>query len=106
MSVSAAQLVELVCHASSSEEKCRTSAGAFLQEISRASPDAKEAALRTLAASFGIDNSARAAFLALVCGAMIEDGANPAPIAEPLTLRLRSLLESAAKLADACRSQI
>jgi hypothetical protein len=44
--------------------------------------------------------------VALVCGALVERGCDPAAIAQPLCERLQSLLEAAAVLADACRARM
>jgi hypothetical protein len=82
------------------------SAQSFFDTISGASRDDANAALRTLSAHFDLENASRGAFLALVCGALVEHGCDPLAIAKPLTERLASLLECSAELASACADQI
>ncbi|MBM4073288.1 MAG: hypothetical protein FJ271_30855 [Planctomycetes bacterium] len=99
-------LVALARDPASSEEDLRGAAQAFLEAASQATPKDAKAALAELAGHMSLDDVGRGAFLALVCGALVEDGCDPAAMTEPLIGRLQYLLESAAELADACRARL
>lgn len=62
--------------------------------------------MRTLTQVFDDEHGARAGFVALMCGALVEDGFDPRTFAEPLMARVAVLLPLAAALADACRAQL
>jgi hypothetical protein len=62
--------------------------------------DATEA-VGSLAALFDLKDVSRAGFVALLCGAIVEQGCNPLVIAQPLTKRLQSLLEMAVEFNEA-----
>ena len=81
-------------------------AQSFFDSIGRASRDDANTALRMLGTHLNLENASRSAFLALVCGALIEGGCDPSTIAQQLTERLGALLESAAALANACVAQM
>ena len=57
-----------------------------------------------MAEKFDLPVMYRGAYLALIGGAMVEKGVDPQPMAAALRVRLQTLLEAAAKLADACRA--
>lgn len=99
-------LIDLARDPSADEEALREAAQEFLNAASQAKPKEANAALATLAGHIGLDDLAKAAFLALVCGALVEEGRDPSPMIEPLNQRLQYLLESAAELADACRARL
>lgn len=99
-------LVALARDGSSSEQDLRGAAQAFLDAVAEASPREANAALEALAQHISLDDLSRGAFLALVCGAMVEDGCDPSAMTEPLIGRLQYLLASAAELADACRARM
>jgi hypothetical protein len=83
------------------------SASQFVLKASRAAPQEESTnALQALAALFDLHDLSRAGFVALVCGAVIENGVDPSPVAGPLTSRLKSLLESAGALNDFCLAQM
>jgi len=88
--------------ASSTNADLNAAAQGFFDAISGTSVEDANAAMRILSNYFHLDDTSRAAFLALVCGALVEDGCDPLAIAEPLTERISSLLELSAALADAC----
>jgi len=96
------RLVAIVRDASSSEEDMRVAAQTLLDEVARATPAEAQAALSELAEYIFLDDLSRAAFLALVCGALVEGGCDPSAFSQPLNRRLRSLLEASARLADGC----
>jgi hypothetical protein len=99
-------LIETARDGTATDADMNSSAQSFFDAIRVASPDDVNAALRTLSAHFDLENASRGAFLALVCGALVERGCDPLAIAKPLTERLASLLESSAELANACADQI
>lgn len=78
----------------------------FFKAAGRASPTDVNAALAALAGSVRELDTPRAAFAGLVCGTLIEQGCDPAPLAGPLTERLTTLLESSVALAEACRARL
>jgi hypothetical protein len=81
-------------------------AQSFFTAIGSVSRDDASDAIRALSGHFDIENTSRAAFLALVCGALVERGCDPLAIAAPLTTRLASMLESAAVMAQACSERL
>ncbi|NUQ61738.1 MAG: hypothetical protein HUU20_04570 [Pirellulales bacterium] len=81
-------------------------AQAFFNAVSQSSLDDANSAVHTLSGHFELEDMSRAAFLALICGALVERGCDPLAMAAPLTTRLASLLESSAALANACSERI
>jgi hypothetical protein len=55
-----------------------------------------------LAKHFGLADVYRGAFLAMVCGALVERGCDPQPMAGPLRAQLKIILEACGRLVDAC----
>jgi hypothetical protein len=99
-------LIETVRRDSSTEPEMKAAAQQFFDAVSKSSREQADAALRSLGAHFDLEDGSRAAFLALVCGALIEGGCDPLAIARPLTDRLEALLKSSVTLADACIAQL
>lgn len=91
---------------SSTDADLNAAAQEFFDAIPDTSLEDANAAIRTLSNYFNLEDASRAAFLALVCGTMVESGCDPLAIARPLTDRINSLLESSAALADACIAEI
>src|SRR5262245_31261272 len=79
---------------------------AFADAVRQASPEEGNAALRRLGAEFQMEDMQRASLLALICGALIERGADPLTIAAPLIQRLESLFEAAVVLSEACAARM
>src|SRR5438067_11312776 len=100
------QLIATVRNPASTDADRQAAAQAFFNAAGRASRTDANAALAALAGHLSTTDLSRAGFLALVCGALVEQGCDPQPLAQPLTTRLQSLLEAAAALADACEAQI
>src|SRR5437867_13457084 len=94
-------LIATVRNPASSDADLQAAAQAFFHAAGRASRTDANSALATLAGHLSTEDLPRAGFLALVCGALVEQGCDPQPLAPPLTTRLQSLLEAAAALADA-----
>lgn len=99
-------LIATVRDAASTDADINAAAQSFFNAVGRASVSEANAALATLAGFFSLDDPKRAAFLALVCGALVERGCDPRAIDQPLRERLQSLLAAAAALADACRARM
>jgi hypothetical protein len=58
--------------------------------------------IEVLAPAISVSDRRRAVMAAMVCGAMVEQGADPAPLAGPLLARLRSLVPAAREFHEAC----
>lgn len=84
----------------------QAAAESFLGVVGRAAVGDANAAVCTLAGYLLLDDLRRAAFLALVGGALVERGCAPSPMVGPLIKRLQGLLELSAALADACLAQL
>ncbi|MFO1045679.1 MAG: hypothetical protein U0941_28185 [Planctomycetaceae bacterium] len=82
------------------EAQIHNAAQSFLNAAADASPKDVGTALRSLSRHLDLAPR-RAAILALVCGAMIERGADPELVADRLTEGLRPLLSAAVELAEA-----
>lgn len=100
------QLIATIRDASSSDADMRAAAQSLLNATARGTAPQGNAALSELAAYISLDDLSRAAFVALVCGALVENGCDPSAFSQPLTRRLHSLLESSARLADACLARM
>ena len=87
-------LIETARNGTTTDADMKASVQSFFDAVSRSSQDEKNAALRTLSAHFCLEDAPRGAFLAIVCGSLVELGCDPLTIAKPLTERLASLLES------------
>src|SRR5262245_29518849 len=86
--------------ASSSEADIRAAAQSLLNEVPGASAAEANESLSQLARYISLEDSSWGAFIALVCGAMVENGCDPAPLTERLVPTLKSLLESSTRLAE------
>lgn len=95
-------LIRVACDASSTPELCNAAAAAFLQAVMREPVERASEEMQKLGRQFGFPDPTRAAFLALVCGAMVEKGADPNVVAEPLIARLHELVHSAAAIVNRC----
>ncbi len=100
------QLIATAQDPSATEGDLQQAADAFLAVVSRTPKSEAEAQLAALAANFDLPDLNRGAFLALIGGAMVEGGCDPQPMAAPLRLRLKAMLEAAARLAEACRARL
>ncbi|WP_254508002.1 hypothetical protein [Anatilimnocola floriformis] len=59
-----------------------------------------------IAKHFGLSDVYRGAFLALICGALVEQGCDPQPMAGPLRTQLKTILEACGRLAEACKAKM
>ena len=72
--------------------------------IGKSSQEELSEQMTELARHFGLADVYRGAFLAMICGALVERGCDPQPMAAPLRAQLKVILEAAGRLADACRA--
>ena len=77
-------------------------AAQFFTAMDTASPAEMTEQMTELAKHFGLADVYRGAFLAMVCGALVERGCDPQPMAAALRAQLKINLEACGKLADAC----
>ena len=91
----------------SEQEDIHASASDVFRAVGDSVPADVAAAMRRLAEeTFGLEDGRRAGFAATVCGALIENGYDPAPVAGPLSARLDRLVPRAAALALACEREV
>jgi hypothetical protein len=102
----AQELVDAAGQDAVSDGTIRTKAESFFGEVRTASPNEVGDAIRLVAGSLELPVPARAAELALICGALVERGADPMLLAGPLTVRLTALTESAAKFLEASEARM
>jgi hypothetical protein len=95
-------LIATLLDKKSKVEAAQSAADGLLSEIVQASKSEANNSLRSLVDHIQMENMHRGAFVALVCGAMIEHGCDPHLLSQPLTRQLQQLLELSARLAKAC----
>jgi hypothetical protein len=78
----------------------------FLTAVANLTKAEKEAQMAALAEYFDLPDVHRGAFLALMCGALVEQGCDPQPMAAPLRAKLKKVLESCGRLLEACRAKM
>jgi hypothetical protein len=98
--------IKTVLDGNSTAREIHVAVNRFMQETQVASTQANEEALRTLAQHLNLDDFERARIVSLVCGALVERGCEPGPIADPLIARLQSLLEPSVALAAECEAHV
>ncbi len=81
-------------------------AQSFFDAVRDVSRDEANAAIGELSGHFDLEDRSRGAFLATICGALVERGCDPTAMAKPLLEQISFLLESSAELAVACNNQI
>lgn len=74
----------------------------FFAAASRAATGDRNQALRKLVVLLKLDEPLRLGLAAKVCGALVEHGCDPGPLASALLPRLQTALQASAALADAC----
>lgn len=88
------------------ETQLRDAAQSFINAALNADDSEARAALGALSSAFSLDDLQRGAFAALIGGALLEHGGDPAPLAEPLIELLRRHLELTGSLAAECERRI
>lgn len=103
---SAQALLDLARSPTASDAEVEAGSRQLLALSDRAPLVERSQALRILSQSLHLPDPARAAVLALLCGALLENGADPAGLAGPLTERLQGMLQSSITLAEAARAHL
>jgi hypothetical protein len=78
----------------------------FFAAVENLTKAEKEEQMAALAEHFDLPDVHRSAFLALMCGALVEQGCDPQPMAAPLRAALKKVLESCGRLLEACRAKM
>lgn len=102
----AQRLVATAREPSSTEADFKAAVQEFINAGNQAQLAEANEALAIVAELIELENLERGGFVALVCGAMVERGCDPAPLARPLGARLRPLLERSVRFAEACKAQM
>lgn len=100
------ELVRQSRDAAASMDDIQAAAQNFFQAVQEATHDEINEASEELARNLDISDPSRAAFLALVCGALAEAGADPDRFAEPMLQRLSLVLEAAARVVEECEKEM
>jgi hypothetical protein len=102
----ATQLIALLREPGTQEQQANVAAQAVLKASQAASPGDIAGALTAFAGALPSLGPMRAAFLAVICGCLIERGADPAPVQDVLLQRLRELLPRCTAFVDRCRAEM
>ena len=100
------ELVRRSRDAAASMEDIQAAAEDFFQAVQEATHDDISEASEELARNLDISDPRRAAFLALVCGALAEAGVDPDRFAEPMLQRLSLVLEAATRVVEECEKEM
>lgn len=100
------RLITTARNASAGDAELKAAAQFFFDAARHAGAAEANSALAELGALLGDDDGRHVGFVAIVCGAMVERGCDPAALDRPLRQRLQSLLEASARFADACVGRI
>lgn len=100
------KLIATARNKSAREDDLQQAAHDFFTAVEKVSKREAEAQMALLAEHYDLPDPERGAYLALLCGALVERGCDPLPMARPLRLRLQTLLEDCARLAAACRQEM
>lgn len=106
LSDAADTLIQAARDSKTTDADMQAAGQSFFESAKTASRDDTNAALRTLKDHFNLENPSRGAYLALICGGLIERGGDSMIIAKPLTEQLTELISATAELANACVDQI
>lgn len=102
----AQQLVDLAANPDTDEETMVQAAQALFEAAADASPEAGRAALITLSSGFTNDDPQKSGFLAVVCGALVENGFSPEPLVGPILQQFRELIPPATRFMEACEERL
>src|SRR4051812_18097866 len=78
----------------------------FFESLNGTSIEQAAGAMGIVAAAIGLPEPRRATLAAMICGSMVEHGADPAPMTEPLVERLGMAAAGARRLHVACRERV
>jgi hypothetical protein len=91
-----------VLESNSKLEEAQTAARSLLQPSQDATEQEVSKVLETLGSKITTLKNSRAAFCALICGAIIENGHDCQPVVEPILNRARTMLETSASIHAKC----
>jgi len=100
------KLIATARNQSARQDDLQQAAQQFFAAVEKVSQREAEAQIALLAEHYELPDPERGAFLAIICGALVERGCDPLPMARSLRLRLETLLADCARLADACRQEM
>jgi hypothetical protein len=106
MSELTGSFIATVLDGASTQSDMRAAAKQFVKETSHATAREADAALCNLTPCLKHNDFSRAGIVALVCGALVERGADSTPINGALIQWLRNILKLAIELADVCQAQL
>lgn len=102
----ARSLVDAARIGTPSTDAASPAAQSFFRAANTASRAEIDDAIRLISGSLDLPDASRAAELGLICGALVERGADPLALAAPLTARLSELLNSGAALLQAAEARL
>ncbi|VTS05481.1 hypothetical protein [Tuwongella immobilis] len=95
-------LLAIVSDSSRIAQELRPAAVTLCQKLEHATMDEKNDGIRRIAGHLLESDLNTSSLLTVCCGAIIENGGDPLPLAEPLTTRLPGVLSQAANFAEQC----
>lgn len=98
----AAKLIDLAFHDNDADEEIPSQAQQLVQQSRSATAQAVQDCLDQLGGYFEHDDQSRAAYIALVCGAIVENGHDPAAIITPITKKIENLLSQSVAFCERC----
>lgn len=98
----AQRLVDLAEAADASDQQVQEAAQELYALLREALAEDITDALRVLAEGVAVPSPSHAALIAMLCGALVENGADPAPVVDPLLARLHAIAPLARQLHEAC----
>ncbi len=100
----AQRAVEVISSPSAQSNEVQDALRQMLQSSTQASPDQIDAVMKILASAIPTVSIARAGALSLGAGALVEHGANPTAVAEPILARTEEALTLILPFVAACRA--
>ena len=102
----AQRVVEVAAGANAQVAEVQSAIQAFFDDVRHDTAAQAEAALGILSKGIGVNDTECAAQVALVCGALVERGLDPAPMGPAMLQRLRSIVPLARRLHDGCMTRV
>ncbi len=100
------RLLDLISDKDSSDEQINQAARGLLQSTKGTSAGNLRNVLEVLSLGLDVEDPTRAGVLMMVCGSMVEFGAETRPLHEPLIRQLRKIVETASKFQQAVLSRM
>jgi hypothetical protein len=102
----ARQFVEKLVEPAASEQDLGVAGRELYQQLTKAPQEDAAEAMSIVAAAIPEASDRRAHLASMICGALVERGMDPKPLAEPLLARLRRAVPLARQFADAVAREI